>query len=194
MSDWLAIILGISIVLTLIISLLRGGYLWLLILGISLLISGILSGFNWSVEGESPMWGIVNPVLSVAMIGSYFFIRNEQKQVIRFTDWLIRNQDVLAHEPVSYNGMRLSLDTELVSFQICASFLRSTRFTSRVLIKGYYDSPGVQIICSLITLCFGWWSLSGLIYTPLVLYRNICGGEQFTVSEQIGKLRLMGAH
>ena len=163
--DWLWIVLGIGLLIVLVTSLLRP-YLWLLTFGILLFISGALNCAgvgNYASEDEILL--VINFFVGLSMIGSFLFICAEQKQGILFLDWLTTNREELVNGPVSYNGMRLSLDTELVQFQIRVSLIaRSTKLGSRYFVEGY-ELYGVKTACFLITICFGWWSTSGLFTT-----------------------------
>ncbi len=70
-----------------------------------------------------------------------------------------------------------------VQFQYCVSALVITfrRNTSIYFVRGGESAAGKSLPWTLLSLVGGWWGFPwGLIYTPMVLYKNLSGGSDVT--------------
>ncbi|WBW97923.1 hypothetical protein [Oceanirhabdus sp. W0125-5] len=129
--------------------------------------------------------GLVGIAVSLIMILEYFYFLMEERKNDKFTKWLLENYYEIIEGNAEYNGIKIYSDTELKQYHACFSFITlTTKVSSRYFVKDHHFTPVRNLIYSLATLVFGWWSLPrGPIYTLECLFKNLFGGTKVTVNE-----------
>lgn len=124
-------------------------------------------------------------------LGSTWFILREQAREDRFRAWLLEHQAELWQEGgASYHGIPLRADSLVHRYSYMFSLI-ILRFTvpGRPLVLGLDDLPRCRIGYNVVTLLFGWWFITGPIFTPLTVWRNFKGPQAITIA---GYMQLMG--
>lgn len=101
-------------------------------------------------------------------------------------DYISTNLESIKSGMGVYNGERITLDTELVRYHTCYSFvvLFMSR-TSPYFVKGSSDAIKAASIAIVASSLVGWWSIHGLIYTPITLFRNVFHTDKTTIRQMI---------
>jgi hypothetical protein len=126
----------------------------------------------------------VGMIIAASILGVLLFFRRERRMSMEFVRWAAANREALERGPMLYQGKQVGMDTQLVRYWACMSFLVvTTRAPSRFLINAYDNTFFAGSIYSVITGAAGWWGLPwGPIFIVQTLLRNIRGGERFTVA------------
>jgi hypothetical protein len=100
--------------------------------------------------------------------------------------YIVENIEAIREGAGVFNGQRITMDTELVRFHTCYSML--VVFMSRS--SPYYlkDSPEASKAASIAIVAsslLGWWSIHGLIYTPITLAKNILRSDKISIRQLI---------
>ncbi|MGE5473896.1 MAG: hypothetical protein ACM3UU_06710 [Ignavibacteriales bacterium] len=120
----------------------------------------------------------------------YYFLNQEKKKSVEFINWIIQNKNNIENGGTYLEFTEIKPETELIQFQICISFIFfSVKSPSRFLVKGYDKTLSRKIICTIISLLFGWWAIPwGPIYTIQTISNNLVGGKIIKVSELLGNI------
>lgn len=103
-------------------------------------------------------------------------------------DWLELNAAAIRKGGADYDGFTVTMHTPVRQFGLCVSALViAWRLPSRLLLEGKDDVRLRGIVFSVATLLLGWWSLSGLVWTPAALVRNLRGGRAGTIGDYLPK-------
>lgn len=129
--------------------------------------------------------------ISLFTIVIYILSKYEKRKNYEFIEWLYKNYDEIIKGEATYQGIRITPETELKQYQVCLSFLIiSTKMNSRYFIREYHITQIISLLYSIITFIFGWWGLPwGPIYTVQVILSNIKGGKNITVQELLSQLK-----
>jgi hypothetical protein len=129
---------------------------------------------------------------ALAFLGAAVFILREQIREDRLRDWLFRSADEIWASGVMRDGVLVRPDTELVVFPVTVSLVvLRMRVPTCPLLAG--SSPGATKLGALLTTATtGWWSLGGILRTPLDIAVCLRGGERCTVSDYMEQLQKDG--
>lgn len=170
-----------------------GDFNFVLILGVAgflLLLSFVTSAIGQPEDLTSGIMWVVLAV-AVACLGSTSFILREQAREDRFRAWLLEHHAELWQESgASYHGIWLRADSQVHRYAYMFS-LFLVRFTvpGRPLVVGIDDLPRCRRGYNVVTLLFGWWFITGPLFTPLTVWRNFKGPQGITIAEY---MQLMG--
>lgn len=113
---------------------------------------------------------------SVVLFSLYLYLLRDERKQNEFTLWLQANRDsLLASEENIYDGIRMDAESELVQYEICFSFgIVSFRNRTRYFVKDYHATPLLNLLFTLYSLVWGWWSIPfGPIYTLRAIGYNL---------------------
>lgn len=113
---------------------------------------------------------------------------NTNKPGQEFAAWISSNVDNIKNGSAVYKGERITLETELIRYEMCYSFLVVfVRQSSAYFIVGSPEANKTAVLATLTTALCGWWSLHGIIFTPIILMRNILRSNKLTVGQLFEK-------
>ncbi len=94
----------------------------------------------------------------------------------RFARWLEGNIERLECEPVVYQGVTLTAESEVVIYYLAFSIVfASFKIPSRHYIVGHHWLWPRQAVYSLLSFVLGWWAVPwGPVYTLQALHSNLC--------------------
>ena len=98
--------------------------------------------------------------------------------------WIAQNEKFIEGGSASYEGQRVTLNSLVTRYNCVCSFIFFTARTCSPYVL--VDSDKATTMAwryNLMTFLFGWWSIFGLAYTPIALYKNMVGKEQRRVAE-----------
>lgn len=159
----------------------------------------ILKGFGF-LFGAAALWNLVTGDFSNAGwgFGIAFFLfflggllGREDVRAEEFEKWLMRNKTALLDgQTLNFSGQNIALETRLTRYFVVFSFLLlSTKEKTRYLVRGETKTRLVGILCSILTLIFGWWALpEGPLSTLWALGKNARGGETGEVAVLLNTL------
>jgi hypothetical protein len=107
----------------------------------------------------------------------------EQRQRVSFVFDLCQGRRELAMGAFVRDGVALRPDTPLRCYPIQASLLFVTLQSATC--PSSQQRQGAQALALTVNLALGWWSISGLLTTPLYLWRCVRGGDTTTPAELI---------
>jgi len=124
-------------------------------------------------------------VIAGIMGGVYLFFRREKKQADEFLRWLFAHRADIERGGASYEGIRITPQTDIRQFRATLSFLFfTTSAPSRFLLSGRHSFIRTGLLYTLATLVFGWWGLPwGPIETVKSITRNLRGGHRITIGD-----------
>ncbi len=103
-------------------------------------------------------------------------------------DYIVENLDLIKNGGAVFQGERITLDTELVRYHTCFSFIVFfMRQSSPYFIKGTPEATKAASIAIVASSLLGWWSIHGIIFTPITLVRNILHSDKTTIGQLIEK-------
>lgn len=101
-------------------------------------------------------------------------------------DWIVQNLDSIRNGTGVYEGQRITVDTELVRFHTCYSMVfLFMRQPSPLFLKDSPEAMKAGSIATVATFLLGWWSIHGIIYTPITLVRNMLQSDKTTIAQMI---------
>lgn len=105
-----------------------------------------------------------------------------------FLNWFAQNIDEIKNGGAIFQGQRVTRESVIARYFACASFLfATTRQISSVMLENSDEARKAKLRSTLVTLFVGWWGLMGIVITPIYLYKNLMGGERFTVADLLEK-------
>lgn len=112
--------------------------------------------------------------------------RNEAAAGQDVVNWIASNLENLKSGSAVFNGQRITMQTELVRFHSCYScvvlfFSRRSQY----FLKDSAEANKAAAIAVFASFLLGWWSLHGIIFTPITLFRNVFQTDKTTVGELI---------
>lgn len=151
----------------------------ILLIGVILFLYGAILNIINGNMGEA----VVGLIIAGTMFGLYQFFKIERKKANNFISWILSNRQEIEAGGASFNGSRITLDTEITQYQACLSFLiASFKLPSKFFIKGYEPTSLVSFLYTFVSFILGWWGLPwGPIYTIQVIASNLRGGSKTTV-------------
>jgi uncharacterized membrane protein HdeD (DUF308 family) len=121
-------------------------------------------------------WGVVAGLIAVVFAVFQF----EKYRARRFLLSLREQRDRVGKAEIFVGEMPLSLQSELVQFEVCVSmFLLYAQFRTAYVMEE--RSRPLQIFASALSLLFGWWALHGPYVTVKSLLVNARGGHRVSV-------------
>jgi hypothetical protein len=164
---------------------------WLsLVLGIVFSVAGLKAIFAFDPATAS----LSRPVLllvaaSGALIFFFLFARatSNATQLSEFESWLTANSKEILSKGATYNGTRITSQTEMTQFMMTVSVIFLTsKFPSRYYVAGRDNVVFSQLACTFATLLLGWWGIPwGPIYTVQTVIKNMSGGYKISVGEYL---------
>jgi hypothetical protein len=110
------------------------------------------------------------------------FQRFERHRAPAFLSWLWAARDAVRAHEGRYGESAVSRSTELVQFDLVVCFLvLETRQRTAYYRVGTPAAMLAKGVTTLVTVVFGWWSPSGLVWTIGALVRNLGSGSRTTV-------------
>lgn len=140
--------------------------------------------YNLFVSGNITN-AIIELVISLIIFAAYSVKIIENRKSKKLITWIERNKEDICNERASYNGIKITPETELVQFQTCMSVLiASFKIPSAFYIEGYQNISQFGALHSLVSFIFGWWSFPwGPILTIKVIIKNLKGGKRTKVND-----------
>jgi hypothetical protein len=131
--------------------------------------------------------------IAVACLGSTGFILREQAREDRFRAWLLEHRNELYQGGASYHGITLDAESPIYRYTYMFS-LGVVRFTvpGRPLVLGLDDLRRARRGYNIVTFLFGWWFITGPLFTPLVLYRNFKSPQPISIAEYMHNMGRSG--
>ncbi|MBK8238590.1 MAG: hypothetical protein IPK74_23945 [Deltaproteobacteria bacterium] len=159
----------------------------LLMFGVSAL--GAFALVNNVARGWSITSSVIAAVMAVAYLVGGIFVVREHRREDAFRQWLFSHAHAIWAEGVEYQGVLVRPDTELVTFPIGVSMLilRFSQPSCPELAEGPYATRA-RLGTVLTTGTAGWWSLFGVLATPMELFVAARGGARITVNEYMEQL------
>lgn len=151
-------------------------------------VSNLLKGDFDNAAGGLALGGL--------LLGSVWFTDREDAASAVFVHFIKEQEAALrGGATLSFQNHLVSWETPVQKFQTCFSVLLLTRtLNSRFYFGGSQDTAVIGWAYSLFALVFGWWGIPfGPIYTVRSVYRNIRGGQQWTVGTILLELELLAA-
>ena len=156
-----------------------------------------LAGAVYNLFGPAPdhVEAVGGLGIAAALIGLFFFIKNHRDETQAFDEWLAKNAQAIEQGGARYRGVLITTATVLTRYQAALSFLIVTfKIPTRPYIVGRDSTGTIALVCTAISLLFGWWGLPwGPIYTIQVASRNLRGGIQHTVADQLRPISALPA-
>ena len=128
-------------------------------------------------------------LLIVAALGSTFFLilfakaGKSGRQLSQFEQWLTANAAKIQAGGASYQGQKVTTDTEVKRFLLTISIVFMTfKIPSRYYFATRDNFLLTQTLYTVASLLFGWWGIPwGPIYTIQAVAKNLTGGYTTTV-------------
>ena len=132
------------------------------------------------------------PILAI-IPGLYLFFIREARKRNSFLAFVANNRlSLLKGEPSSYNEVEIDLKTQVTCFEACLSFIFpwpwGVKIASAYYIEGQPGRFRAAVLCSIISLLFGWLGVWTVVWQISTLIRNIGGGYKQTVSELLSPI------
>lgn len=103
-------------------------------------------------------------------------------------EYIAENLDLIKSGGGVFQGERITLDTELVRYHTCFSFVVIfMRQASPYFVKGSSEAMKAASIAIIASSLLGWWSIPGIILTPISLVRNVLHTDKTTIRQIIEK-------
>ncbi len=127
--------------------------------------------------------GLVGLAVGAFLGGVLYFLRRGEAQNEELEDWVKRNAAGIRGGGADRDGVLVTPETRLRQYTYVISLIvLAVRVPSRLRVLEHDEQAlGAAVACSLISFVLGWWSLSGLIWTPQAIYKNLRGGNTLTV-------------
>lgn len=126
------------------------------------------------------LWATLS--VAAALVG--FFSLVEQRRRVAFVFELCQARRELAMALLVREGVTLRRDTTLRCYPLQASLLFVTLRSATC--PSSHERRGARALAIAVNLALGWWSITGLFTTPLILWRCARGGDVTTPAELIG--------
>ena len=107
-----------------------------------------------------------------------------------FALWLASNIANVRAGIASYEGERVTMQSEIARYYTCFSIVFFTmKTTTPYFLVGTDAQQRSAVTATAITSLLGWWGIPfGLIFTPYCLFQNLKGGDRRTVESLIADL------
>ena len=107
-----------------------------------------------------------------------------QEPEASLSEYIVKNVENIKNGSAVFKGQRITLDTELVRYHTCYSFLvLFMRRSSPFYLKDSVEASKAAAIAITATMLLGWWSLHGIIFTPITLVRNVLQSDKTTIRQ-----------
>ena len=151
--------------------------LFLCLMSVSLLFAAVVNG----LRGETANC-VVGAVYGGVLAYVLWLTWHEPRADMAFKRWMRWNEAALRGNGAFYRGSLLRVDTELVAYPLCVSYVAGvTRVWSPYYVRHSRQAICMQIVCTGLTLIFGWWSLPG----PIVTIRTLANNEWTETVESV---------
>lgn len=124
-----------------------------------------------------------------ALVFLFLFARAAQsaREVSHFEQWLQANAPKIMAGGATYNGRKVTPDTEVKRFLLTVSVVIMTfKIPSRYYFATRDNFQLTQVLYTLASLLLGWWGIPwGPIYTVQAIAKNLSGGYRITVGEYL---------
>ena len=137
--------------------------------------------------------GAAGLLVAAILAGLFLFNKRQEEQIHSFLIWLSENKHELARDKTAartWNEVPVKYDSYVTQYQFCTSFLIvSFKQPTAFILENSQSKAGVNFICSIVTLIFGWWGIPwGPIYTVQTIFRNLRGGVKTSIEDLIARL------
>lgn len=139
------------------------------VLSAAFLIAAVVNGVRGDTA-NSVVGGMYGSVLAYVLWLTWRVPRRD----MAFKRWMLWNEAALRGGGASYRGERMTVDTELVAYQLCVSYISGvTCVWSPYYVKHSPEAFRMRIVFTGLTALFGWWSLPGPIVTIRTLSKGV---------------------
>ena len=157
---------------------------------------GLISGHGVTTGTESPAERAADSwtnrfggaILLLILVCLYAFYITQNRRTTAFISQLSGvHEQLLDGRSVSVGGIEINRNTEVTQFQSCVSFIFpfpwGMKVDSAPLLHGQSGRLRIALLCSLITVLFGWMGVWTVIWLFSTLVVNLRGGRRQTVAE-----------
>jgi hypothetical protein len=153
----------------------------------ALFIGGVVFGlFGIGAVSSDPTAGWSFLLLGAALIATALYVGTIFERQRAFGIWLFDNADAIAAGTARFGEKEIRSETPVVFVHLVTSALVVTG--ARTIGPLLLDDPTLarsRSIVNAVTVATGWWSLLGLMRTPVALTSNGGGGVRSTVGEYL---------
>lgn len=159
-----------------------------LIVGFLFLIGGLVNTFGPKPNATEAA-GCYS--LALALVAVWWLLRRQETERTAFLLWLVEHEEEISKGGLTFEGKRITAETELTQFQAAMSFLVATfELRSRYYVIGEEATAAKSAYFTLCSLVFGWWGFPwGPIFTVRFVVSNLQGGVRCRVRDLLDQLK-----
>ena len=154
-----------------------------------MLLVGVLavSGGVGSLRDGDTIAAATGFAIGAFLLAAFVHQRREQRVAAEFRSWLAANAAAILQRGGAQCGDTwVTADTRTRQLTLCISMIVvGFKLPSRPLIEGHDTIGARAVLYSLLTMMLGWWSLHGLLWTPVAMVHNLRGGKEATLREHL---------
>lgn len=145
-------------------------------------------GMNPLIEGEYKE--ALKFIIFGMLPGYIIYLEGKSKaKSSEFPDWIKPSRYKIKNGNKKFNGRIITLDTNLVRYKACVSFMFVT-YNFKSDWRFVITADPIKILYTLCTICFGWW---GMPFGPWSSFKaiktNLMGGERTDFRKILRKIK-----
>ncbi|MEM6994055.1 MAG: hypothetical protein AAF721_26315 [Myxococcota bacterium] len=130
--------------------------------------------WEWHTSGHTQVPWDLSVGFSLVIGVPALFALWEQYQDIRFRNWILASWADIVAGRAKLDGVPVDPETRLVQYRVVFSgLLVHTEFCSGPVLPGTAAARRSRWISTAVTALAGWWSLPGIVRTPIAVTQNI---------------------
>jgi hypothetical protein len=151
---------------------------------------GIALGIVYLIVPDATPFAITLTLTAgVLLTSSSVFGLRARSDAVAFDSWIWIHRHEILGSGASYKGECIRAATRVTQFVLIVSFIHITsRLNSRFYPWKERRPWPVAIQFSLASAVIGWWSVHGLVYTPLAIFKNLTFAYTKTAAELIAEM------